>query len=287
MRKFLICAISVIILLMAAAPLLAETSQIQARDIAENELILCLSNGTNSGRVVDEAGLMSAEEANALRIKLDAISNEQRCDVIVVTTSSANIRSEYDAMVYADDFFDYNDYGYGSGSDGILLLVSVQGNDRFYWFSAHGRGSTAFRDSTTIYMGEEIVPYLKDGDYYGAFIRYSDLAESVLRTVNSGKAYSVPKGTLDSMWIFISIAAGVVVSFIITGIMKGKLKSVRTQATANSYIRSGSINITNCRDTFLYSRVRRTERVSASDGDSRSSHTSSSGKTHTGTGGSF
>ena len=90
------------------------------------------------------------------------------------------------------------------------------------------------------------------------------------------------------IWIPISIIVGVVLALIIVGVMKGKLKTVRSQAAANSYMKKDSLNIETSQDLFLYSTVSRTkiEREESSDGGS-STHTSSSGSTHGGGGGKF
>lgn len=240
-------------------------------------------------RVVDDAMLLTADEAQMLRTKLNEISSQYQCDVAIVTTNSEDIRSEYDAMVYADDFFDYNGYGIGSGRDGIILLVSIHNSNRFYWFSAHGYGSTAFSDDDTEHMGEQIVPYLKSGDYYSAFVRYAEMAEDQLeyaRTNVGNEGAYAKKSAFDITRLLIAFAAGVIISFIATGIMRGKLKSVRMQSGAGNYVRNGSMNITNSRDTFLYSHVDRTA-IPQDDNSHSSSHTSSSGSTHTGSGGSF
>ena len=81
---------------------------------------------------------------------------------------------------------------------------------------------------------------------------------------------------------------GFVIANIFVGSMKKKLKSVRSQAAASSYVREDSLNITDSRDIYLYATVTRTAKPddSSSSGGS-STHTSSSGATHGGGGGSF
>ena len=72
--------------------------------------------------------------------------------------------------------------------------------------------------------------------------------------------------------------------------MKSQLRSVAFQENAASYVREGSMNLTNSRELFLYRDVNRTERPkesSSSDSGGSSTHTSSSGTTHGGGGGSF
>ena len=75
-----------------------------------------------------------------------------------------------------------------------------------------------------------------------------------------------------------------------TGIMKGKLKSVRQQVAATQYVRNNSMNITQANELFLYASVSRTVRESSSSsggGGGSSSHSSSSGSSHGGGGGKF
>jgi len=65
-----------------------------------------------------------------------------------------------------------------------------------------------------------------------------------------------------------------------------KRKKMRTSFDtdyAANYIKPGSMRIDASRDLFLYSRVIKTERPKESSG----THTSSSGRTHGGRGGSF
>ncbi|MBS7176877.1 MAG: TPM domain-containing protein, partial [Clostridiales bacterium] len=88
------------------------------------------------------------------------------------------------------------------------------------------------------------------------------------------------------IWIAVSIAAGFVIALIIVGSMKSKLKMVRFQAGANSYLRQGSMNVTESRDLFLYRHVSRTAKPKSSSSGS-STHSSSSGRSHGGGGGKY
>ncbi len=77
---------------------------------------------------------------------------------------------------------------------------------------------------------------------------------------------------------------GVVLALLIVGGMKGKLKTVRSQAAANSYLKKDSLAITESSDLFLYRQVARTEKPKESSGSGSSTHTASSGTTHGGSG---
>ena len=76
------------------------------------------------------------------------------------------------------------------------------------------------------------------------------------------------------------LVIGLVLALIITGVMRGKLKSVRSQRAAANYVRQGSMNVTQSYELFLYKTVQRRERP-------KSSSSGSSGSRESGGGGSF
>ena len=83
-----------------------------------------------------------------------------------------------------------------------------------------------------------------------------------------------------------SLIIGLIVAFIATGVMKGKLKTVRRKASASDYLKPGSLQLNGQSDVFLYSNVVRTAKPkdTGSSGGGSSTHTSSSGRTHGGGG---
>lgn len=101
---------------------------------------------------------------------------------------------------------------------------------------------------------------------------------------------SSKKHTVDDIISFHTFYYGIIglmLSFVTVGKMKAKLTTVRAQAAANSYMKNGSMNITDSREMFLYKNVTRTKRSSESSGGGSSTHTSSSGTSHGGGGGKF
>jgi len=230
--------------------------------------------------VVDEAGLLSSQEAASLEKDLAAISSRQGVDIVVVTTDSTGSKSP---MEYADDFFDYGGYG----SDGILLLVSMEDSD--WWVSTTGYGITAVTDAGLSYMSDRFVPYLSDGDYAGSFECFASLCDEFITQAKSGDPYdshNLPKDPFRfGRNIVFALVIGLVAALIATGKMKNQLKSVVQQAKADDYVTAGSLQITNSRDFHLYTHLDRVEKASSSSGSS--THTSSSGRTHGGGGGKF
>ena len=245
--------------------------------------------GDKEDRVVDGADLLSDIEETELREKLEEIRVRQKMDIVIVTAKTLN---GADPTAYADDFYDYNGYGYGNNRDGLLLLISMEKENRVWYISTTGYGITAFTDAGIQYIGNKLKEPLSDEDYAAAFNTFAELCDDVITKARTGTPYdssNMPKEPMKRGWILVAIIVGFILSFITVGNMKGKLKTVRFQPAANSYMKAGSMNITESRDMFLYNTVTRTAKPKANDSDSEgsSTHTSSSGSTHGGGGGSF
>lgn len=241
---------------------------------------------TTYPRFVDMAGLLSSRDSSEIRSALDELSIQRNFDVRIVTTDNLENLSVRD---YADTIYDRWGFGYGAHKDGILLLINME--ERDWYISTSGFGITAFTDAGIDYIGEQIVPYLSDGDYTVAFETFVQLCDTFLTQAESGSPYdrdTLPRAPLSPVWIFVSILLGVIFAGIVVGVMCGKLKTVRPQKTANSYIKIGSMMLTDSRDLFLYRTVTKTPRPRPENHSGGSSvHGSSSGSHHGGGGGKF
>lgn len=247
------------------------------------------SSKVSKDYVVDNADLLTQTEENELSKKLQDISDELQFDVVVVTTNSTGSKT---ATEYADDYFDYNGYGRGSNNDGALFLVDM--GDRKWAISTSGYGIEAIVDSALDDMEEEIVPYLKSGDYDGAFNEFADLTYDIVNDAKNGKSYSNSttsttknhKNIGTNLIVAFSIGAGI--SLIIILVYRSKLKPVKCQKEAKEYIVPGSFNLRRSDDVFLYFNITKVPIPKKNDSDdSGSFHSSSSGSSHGGSSGSF
>ena len=141
------------------------------------------------------------------------------------------------------------------------------------------------------YIGEQIKPDLSDGNYSEAFQTYAELCDKFITQAREGKPYdngNLPQKQLSGLWIPACIIMGIVMALIVVGSMKGQLRTVRFQPAANSYVKRGSLKITESRDMYLYHIVTRTPKPIENERSSGSStHESSSGSTYGGGGGKF
>ena len=250
----------------------------------------------NPTRVMDGAELLSEDEETALRARLDELSVRLSCDLVVATVDSTNGATP---MAYADDLFDYAGFGLGDDRTGILLLISMEARD--WWISTRGGAIRILTDDRIQSIGDDMVDDLGSGDYAAAFSTFADDCNRYCMLYGDYRgADGTGEGKLAYFvrvfpylmpwyWIPLSLLIGFLIACIAVGVMKGKLRSVRFQPAAGSYVRPGSFAVTASRDQYLYRTVSRTARPKDTDSSSggSSTHTSSSGASHGGGGGKF
>lgn len=245
---------------------------------------------SDTARLVDEADLLSESEETELSDMLDEISERQQVDLVVVTVDSLEGESPRD---YADDFYDYNDYGFGEEKDGILFLISME--ERDWYISTTGYGITAVTDAGLEYMSEKFLPRLSDGEYARAFQIFAKQCDSYITQAREGAPYdidNVPKEPFSPLGsLGIALVAGFVTALIATGVMRHGLRSVHSKSSADDYVKRDSLRLTKDYELFLYRNVTRREKPKQNTSSGRSggstTHVSSSGRSHGGGGGKF
>lgn len=256
-------------------------------------------------RIVDDADLLSESEENALLSALDAESEENQFDFVIHTTDSlGGMRIEN----YADDYFDYNGFGYGENGDGVVLVIAM--DIREYYISTCGRGIELFPDEAIDYCEDAFLSYLSSGDYYlacDAFINAATyVAENGIDSVYSGNApdfdFNFDYGNGDYYYgddyyydeftiaekIGVSLIVGFIIAIIVGFTQAAKLKSVRSQRSAVNYVKENSFRLSQQSDRFLYrnvTKVRKPKQTSSSRGGGV--RMGSSGRSHGGGGGRF
>lgn len=252
-------------------------------------------DGFNSpyARLQDDAALLSSDEYNEVLSRLDELCERQSFDVVIHTTEDMDGYSS--VVAYADDYYDYNGYGYGEDRDGIILVVAM--NTRDLYISTCGFGITAFTDYGIDTLLDDVKGYFSDGDYYGGFCSFISEADEYITSAKNGSPYDINDGDyyyssersgfFNFTWLMASLIMGLVCALIIVGTMKAQLKTVRPALAAGSYVRKDSIKVKSEREIYLYRNVSRTEIVRESSSGGSSTHVSSSGTTHGGGGTKF
>ena len=230
--------------------------------------------------IVDEAGYLMQSELDSLSKELDKVREKYNFEVAIYTESDMTSSTAEES---ADDIYDYQGYGAGENDDGIMLYICS--DTREYHFTTHGKGLKYFNANGLAYLESKIVPHLSENDYYEAFEKYIETTDELLQMAKDGKPYNEKQYSMKYLFgvIIVCLIAPLLIAF---WMMKRKLKKMKTAVEndyAANYIKPGSMRIDTSRDLFLYSRITKTERPKSSSG----THTSSSGRTHGGRGGSF
>ena len=151
--------------------------------------VTVLAESGHPARLVDNAGLLDEDEALELESKLDEISQEYDCDVVILTEETIN---GAEPMDYADDYFDYEGYGMGEDNSGILFLITM--SERKWWISTHGEAIYDFTDAGQEYIAEQFQSDLSDGYYYDSFTTFADLCQEFIVQAQTGEPFD--KGNL-------------------------------------------------------------------------------------------
>ena len=209
-------------------------------------------------RLVDSADLLYADQEADLLERLDQLSRELQCDVVIVTMDSCGGYSPDDVI---EAYYDEYGFGYGSTRDGVVLLLSMA--ERDWRILSNGYAAEAITPGDIDSIGDHIVDELSAGEYYEAFMEYASLCKYEIEGERNGFPFDF------GMNLLISVAIGFVVALIATGIMRSKLKSVRSQTGARKYTVPGSMKLTRSGDLFLYRTLDRRRKPQQTSSGSR------------------
>ncbi|MBQ9985719.1 MAG: TPM domain-containing protein [Oscillospiraceae bacterium] len=231
--------------------------------------------------VVDGAGYLTEEQFIDISERLDEVREKYDCEVAVYTEASM---SGYDAMSTADDIYDYKGYGAGETYDGILLYISA--NPREYWFTTYADGTWAFNAIGIDYLKSRIQPLLAADDYYGAMLLYAELADEFLEMAANGNPYNETEYDTEYTIVVLlgALLIPLAIAFVMMLIKLAQMKTAVAQDRAGNYMKPEGLRLNASRDIFLYSHITKRARPK---NNSSGTHTSSSGRSHGGGGGSF
>ena len=130
--------------------------------------------------IVDNAGLLSKNERQALERKAQSISNAHGCEVVILTVNGTNGKSPQD---YADDFFVYKDYGYGADRSGILFFMDME--ERDWHVTTCGTAIQIFTDDTIDFLVSRFLGDISNGNYFDGFESYLIYTGQILSVADS------------------------------------------------------------------------------------------------------
>lgn len=227
--------------------------------------------------VVDLAGTLSAEETAFLTEQFETFSHKAQTDAVVVIVESTDDKTP---EAFADDYFDYNGYGYGIEREGMLLLIVTgdgSANSRYVHISTSGSKTIdTITDSTIDDLLDAVIDNgLEHNMYVSGLTGYLDALKELYFN------------TLTNVEIFGAFIVGLIVCLFLYSCIK---RAYKMSAAPPFYdIKANTeVMFTSTEDPLISthtSSVRRPKNKSSSSGSS--THTSSSGRSHGGGGRSF
>lgn len=247
--------------------------------------------------VIDQAELLTAQEEMELEETALSLSGTYEMDIVILTADTLNGAS---AASFADDYYDQNGYS----EDGILFLLAME--EREWYISTCGNAIYAFTDYGLDRLGELVVPYLSEGDYYGGFSVYLEELNVYFEEYRRGfpidryldsyspehredVVYYEPKSQVTIRSVLpISLLIGFIAALATVLIMAYSMNTKRKQHSAVDYLKQDSYHLRTQRDLFLYSNVTKVRRQENNNhGGGSSVHRSFGGRSHGGRGGGF
>lgn len=241
----------------------------------------------NTIKVYDYASKLTIEEETSLKQYIDEFINNYKMDMAIVTV---NYHEKETTMEYADDFYDYNDFGYNDTKDGLIFVIDFK--LREFYISTSGEAIRMYDDFRIEKMLDDIELY-KDN--------YYKMCEAFIKSSSKFAKNGIPESNRDTeinevgdlviikrFPIMQILIIDIVITSITMLILINKNKMIRKNVNANYYIDKGSLKINKKSDVFLTthtSSVRINTQTSHSGGTS--THHSSSGRSHGGGGRGF
>lgn len=244
-----------------------------------------------SEKIYDFANLFTSTEETNLYNLINHFITTYNMDMVIVTINTNNKSS---AMAYADDFYDYNDFGKGSTFDGLLFLIDM--DTREMWISTTGQAILMYNDYRIDNILDKSYTYITSQKYF-------ECAKSFITSASSYATQGIPSynkdyiidengdyvknttKTLNNFPLLFVIIISFILSTIYVFFARSKHKTIKKATEAKQYLIKNSINITKKEDKFINSHVSKVyDPPSSSSSGGSSTHRSSSGRSHGGGG---
>ena len=228
-------------------------------------------------KIYDFADLYTDSEEKDLYNEVNSYIQSYNMDLVIVTINSNNKSSPQE---YADDFYDYNDFGISSNRDGILFLIDMQ--NREIYMSTTGTAIEMYNDYRINEALDSVYTYMSDEDYYEGTSNYIDIIKDYAASGYPNNSTISNKGDRPS--IVTTMIVSLIITIIIMGILISKNKMVRKATTAEEYLNKESVNIKNISDILVSSNTTKQKIEHNTSSGGSSTHHSSSGGSHGGGG---
>ena len=257
-------------------------------------LLLCLFScaQAESDRIMDEAGLFTVAEEEALYSLIEEFQHETGMDFVIYTSDASHDESQ---QSIADDLYDYGGYGLDEENSGILYFIDMY--ERIPYLSTTG----AMID----YMTDERIEAAHEASYnYLASGQYADAAAQMLYSVYGYWESGIPEGqyrydiitgqvltarhkVLTGSEMLVCALIGLVAALLFIKTVQGRY-TLKGSTYHYAFRENSDMQLTDSVDDYLRTTTTRTRKTQSTSGGSsgRSGgsgvHRSSSGTSHGG-----
>ena len=223
----------------------------------------------NTLKVYDYAQVLTNSEETNLKELVDNYIKTYNMDMVLVTVK---YHQKNNTKSYAEDFYDYNNFGIGSTKDGVIFVIDFSFGYTDIYISTTGQAIRMYDDYRINKMLDNIA-LKKNNGYFEMFkifvLDASNYAKSGIPSSNSNTIINdygdfVYKKTLP--WTTIIIIS-ILVPSITIWILISKNKMIKKSINANYYIKEDSVVINIKKDRFV---TTNTTSVRINDSSSRS-----------------
>ena len=240
-------------------------------------------------KIYDFADLLTDSEENLLYNDVKDYINNTNYDLVLVTTLE-NPKST--ARDYADDFYDYNDFGFNKTRDGVLILIDMA--TRELYISTSGYAIKMYDDFRIEKILDNGYNYITSEKYYNTF---SSMIDSINNYFNIGYPKTNQNLQIDEFGnpyyikyipYYIVLIIAFIITFIITLIFYNKSSLKIKKIETISYLKEkNNIQQTDNLVNTIITHKRRQSSSSGTSSGGSSFHSSSSGRIHGGGGRKF
>lgn len=231
--------------------------------------------------VDDDAALLTLSEVETFEARAAEISERYGVGVYICILDDFGDYGYPDAATASYSIYHAQSLGYGSGRDGILLLLSMS-NRKYATFVYGDKAEPIFPDGKLIKLENAFLDDFADNDWYDGFSDYLEGCAGIL-SVDSGE-FTWPQFLRR---LGISFGVGLLLALIVCQLLKMKMRSVYRQAEASAYVTAEGLQLTRREDVFTHTTTVRHKIERKSESSSSSDSSSFSGGGGHGRSGSF
>ena len=240
-------------------------------------------------KVYDFADLLTDSEEKKLYQQATKFIKKTDLDLAIVTVSDyTKPRCDGDCTrTYADDFYDYNEFGIGSRHSGVLFLVDMK--TRTIYMTTTGDAMDMYSDYRIEQIMDAIYQDFSNQNYYTGITKFMTILENydTIGIANNKDSHYVisDDGSVvrDIPWLFL-IGGPLLITGIVMAIMISRNKLVRVATSSREYLDKKTLQTNIVKDRFVHTHTSKTPIYHSSGSSGGGGHSGSSGVSHGGGG---